>query len=223
MKLLFILSMTVFIIGCSSNSKKPQQVLLSEKADIRLEIDKLLNTPILIKGNLSALDLLEAKDVAESALLFIEQNKVEFKLKTPREELSLAKKTTDDLGSRHVTFNRQVNGVPIWGDELKVHFDKNGTLYFINGRYHPSLPDSFNTKPVLKQADAEQVAVTDAKKNINASTVKQTELLVYPHNSAYYLVYRINIVGGILDAKNREYFIDAQTGEIIHKYDNIQN
>ena len=226
MKLFFqtFIAFVMFISCGSSNNKTSQQSpLLSQRTDIQLEIDQSLGTPILMKGNLSSLDVLSRKNVFESALLFVEQNKDIFNLKEPRKELALVDTTTDELGFQHVTFQRQVDEVTIWGDELKIHFNKDGVLYFVNGRYHPSLPENFVTRPALNQADCEEIAVADAIKNINASTVKETELVIFPQKGTYHLVYRINIVGGVLMTTNWEYFVDAANGEIVHKYNNIQN
>lgn len=221
-QILLFLLISIISLYCGNTKNQTKFVALSQRADIQLEIDPQLATPNLIKGNLASLQSFRISDTAEFAIKIIESNQDLFKLKSPDQEIVLEHTETDDLGFQHLTFARQVGNIKIWGDDLKMHFNKEGILYYVNGHYHASLPDDFSTKPKLIQAEAEQVALTDARENVKANKVKTTQLVIFPKEQILYLAYRVNVVGGALDAINWDYFVDASDGRIIHKYNNIR-
>jgi len=205
---------------CGNTKNKTQFLPVTQIPDIQLEMDPQLTTPTLIKGDLASLKSLRDGNMTECAYKIVEADQNLFKLNSPRKELFLERTDRDDLGFQHLTFAHQVNNVKIWGDELKMHFDKKGTLYHINGRYHPSLAEGFSTVPILNQSKATEIALADAKENINANLVKSIQLVILPQDSTFHLAYRLNLVGGAFDAINWDYFVNANDGSILLKADN---
>lgn len=81
-----------------------------------------------------------AKTAAASvkAIAYIHANRDIFKLEEPTRELVPHKEWTDGLGRRHAVFRQHYQGVPVWGREIGVHFDKGGELYALNAGYVPT-------------------------------------------------------------------------------------
>lgn len=221
-KILLFVLISCISISCAKTKNQAKWVSLSQRSDIQLEIDPQLSTPTLIKGDLASLHSFHSGNTVRSALKILELNQDIFKLRKPDKELVLEHSEKDDLGFEHLTFMRQVANIKIWGDELKMHFNKDGMLYHVNGRYHASLPENFSTKPKLDQVEAEQLALTDAGEHVKANRVKTSQLIIFPKDQMFYLAYRVNVVGGALDAINWDYFVDAVDGSIIYKMNNIR-
>jgi Zn-dependent metalloprotease len=50
----------------------------------------------------------------------------------------LAGSETDQLGRRHLRFDQQYRGVPVWPARALVHFDPHGNVDLMNGAYVPT-------------------------------------------------------------------------------------
>src|SRR5262245_36441804 len=62
-------------------------------------------------------------------------------LRSPREELALARSESDSLGMTHVRFRQVTRGIPVLGAELAAHFDAAGRVAAIDANYVPDLDD----------------------------------------------------------------------------------
>jgi len=222
-----IFAVFFFLLGCNSvkHEQKKDTVVHAQPViadDAEIKYDRSLRTPILMRGDLSSTKMLGEEDYEKCALLFIEHNKELFNLSNPNQELNFDKMTMDKAGNHHLSFTRHHDNIPIWGDEFKIHFNQEGIIYLMNGRYHSSLPDSFSVIPELDSSEATEIAKNEAKKTENIDTVQEVELVVYPTEQLHYLAYRININNGIQNTKNWDYFVDAAKGSIIHKYNKIK-
>ena len=127
----------------------------------------------------------------------------------------------DRLGYTHSRYQQYYKGFKVWASDLYLHFDAAGTLSSMNGRYHPT-PDisgdvifSITREQAIDRA-ARLVGITADKLHVYDS-----EKIIYidnAHNahSAWYIE-----AGGTI-AQDYKIFIDANTSEVIHYYDNIQ-
>lgn len=70
-------------------------------------------------------------------------------LASPRTELVLDRGERDALGMHHVWFRRVHHGTPVVESGLVLHFDRDGTLVTVNGRY----PASFQLAPLNMTLD----------------------------------------------------------------------
>ncbi len=126
----------------------------------------------------------------------------------------------DDLGMTHVRFAQVVDGVRVYGSELITHERANRRfLEDTDGLFKGSLPD---TTPNLIEPVARQIA--DAW--FGKDGVADAELVIYPLNDAEArLAYSIDIknTDTEMDEPRREQmFIDARTGELLDRWDNLQ-
>lgn len=147
----------------------------------------------------------------------------------PAQEFEVTKVETDELGFRHIRMAQAYQGVPVYAADLIVHFTPTGER-LVNGRYHPT-PTGLDVVPAISATDAITTVTKDMSvkthyrplRTIEKKILKypdhQAELMIYPHPTTdelrlvYHLSFRPNFV------ERWEYFVDAQTGDILHSFD----
>lgn len=150
-------------------------------------------------------------------------------LRNPRQELVWKDHRSDDLGHTHVRLQQMFQGLPVFGQEVQVHFQPDGKRLF-NGRITPT-PRIGSLQPTLDEASATGIALADVMersgfRELNAWEKKMLNydqppirLVVYPqpdqvaqHRLAYHLEVRPNFIDHYF------YFVDAHTGEILNAF-----
>jgi bacillolysin len=168
---------------------------------------------------------LSAAAAASVTYQFMGQIKGLLKLENPQANFTVAHTETDDLGQMHVRLTQTHAGVPVLGSELVAHLT-DGEVTLLNGRYQP-VPNGLSTTPKLALTDASQRALADVRKTSNVRTfgdnilnMKPTEgdLCVFMTTNGAKLAYQLTVRPNMLE--RWQYVIDAQTGEVIDKYDN---
>jgi bacillolysin len=148
------------------------------------------------------------------------------KINEPEKEFAIMSVESDELGMTHVKLRQMKEGVPVYGAEVMIH-GRNNTFDFLNGNYFPSI-DEVNTKPSVDQSVSKNIVENDIKsvttysnevKMLFKGLKENSELIVYPFEGAFHLAYHVTKYKNIID--RWEYFIDAHTGEIIHKFQSI--
>lgn len=221
-----VLPFLIFFPGCNAKSNLKKQNPERDTMPVtsfHIEFDSLLTTPILIQGNLDSLKNIQPAQYETQILNFIKKNYQLFKLKKPEEELKLNHVKTDEIGFSHLTFQRQMKSVPVWADELKFHVNAEKILYQFNGRYRASLSDDFNCQPQLSLIQAKELATTDARATIKTDSIQRSQLIIYPKDRQLYLAYFFNFQEQRLSPVNWDFFIDANTGKILEKRNNIRS
>ncbi len=168
---------------------------------------------------------LSAAAAALTTFQFLGQVRSIFKLKDPAANFTIARTETDDLGQMHLRLKQTYAGIPVYDAELMAHLT-DGEVTLLNGRYQP-MPDGLSTRPALALADASKRAFDDVRKtsrvrtfgdNIVRMKPSEGQLCVFPTNGGARLAYQITVRPNLLE--RWEYVIDAQTGEVLDKYDN---
>jgi bacillolysin len=137
---------------------------------------------------------------------------------------------TDEQGNVHVRLEQVFQGVPVYGGELIAH-TQNGAFERLNGRYYPT-PQLAGVVPGIPAAEARQKVVehlgptnvktswTDEERGWIGGAEVTTELVVYHPNRdlngerlAWHIVTYPNLLRRVV------YFVDAQTGAILHHFD----
>lgn len=125
----------------------------------------------------------------------------------------------DDLNMAHVRLDQHVNGVKVFQGELITHFDANGKLSNITGDYYKNI--NISTTPKLSVEDAISKAVSSFGHGL--SYAPTAELMIFPKNDKYTLVYRVETVDIDSDSPAAMvYFISAKTGKVVFQYDNLE-
>jgi len=141
-----------------------------------------------------------SSDVAKVTKQFLAEHKDLFGMHDPHAELTVKRARSDAFGMKHVRLQQVVRGVPVSGGEITAHYDQDGRLTSIDSNYETGV-DGIDVNPAV------------AKPATNA------ELVIYSKRLAYRYVERA------LDAKEPAIWVnhvDAKTGELIHRYNNLQ-
>lgn len=145
-------------------------------------------------------------------------------------ELDAGRVFKDRQGGTHFTHRQYYQGVPVFGAELKTHFDATDNLTVVNGTFVPDI--ALSTRPTrtadqaMATAKAGVIAGLGTKALFSASLVAKTPSLV---------VYRAGLAKGVAGSNHlawhvevgngvnvREFvFVDAHTGKVIDKISGI--
>jgi Zn-dependent metalloprotease len=218
-------------IGCSSRSTQtpvpdgataatdPLQQLIAETGHswtARWRDD--LHTPALLEGKTAPMAT-TPDDAARAGRDFLRRHGPLFSM-TADDDVEATDADTDELGMTHARFAQRAGDWPVWGGELLLHFDGDGSLVRINGRWVPipSLPAA----PV-KNADEARVLAVDAARTAypavdpTAFTTGAPKLYVYPMGDAIALAWRVQLdVADDTEAMVLESFVDAVNGTLLH-------
>src|SRR5207247_7418917 len=117
------------------------------------------HTPAFLEGRTAPLAA-TGDDAARAGHDFLRLHRALFAMHDA-EDLDAANAETDELGMTHARFVQKVYGHPVWGGELLAHFDPDGSLVRLNGRYVPIL-SPVATLPARSSDEARVRATTAA-------------------------------------------------------------
>ncbi|GAK13262.1 neutral protease [Geomicrobium sp. JCM 19039] len=157
----------------------------------------------------------------DQALNFIQSNQDVLGIAEPDQELELIEETEDEHGMTHIRYQQVVNGVPVEGHQLLVHFNADGTMSSVNGNYHEAQSAVSTSAVHLSTEDA----VNEAKHHVDAPDhleYKPTvELIMYPMGDELVTVYKVNINFMGEEPGDWHVFVNAENGEIVDRYNTI--
>ncbi|MCX6144404.1 MAG: M4 family metallopeptidase [Ignavibacteriales bacterium] len=169
----------------------------------------------------------QARTNAELAVAILKAQSALLRLNNPAEELSLMSSNRDELSYEHVRFQQVYRGVPVWGRDLYVHFNAQGTAYLINGTYEPT-PVGVETIPAKSPTAALQLVVNNLKAEGRYQPLSPEassflgiagpteELVLYPTpQGTFRLGYDVNIHPNLVEWYS--FIIDAQDGSILNR------
>lgn len=144
----------------------------------------------------------------------------------PASEFIETSRKKDNLGQTHVKMQQVFQDVKVYGSQLVLHLDKSNQIRFLNGRNRPT-PVLKSTVPKLSVAQALKrvesdlgvaVSSVSSAKSISflPSSDYEEELLIYSVDGKDILTRHLTVFPNLLD--RWEYFIDAETGNILNKY-----
>lgn len=147
----------------------------------------------------------------------------------PAQEFTLQRYAQDDLGHTHIRMQQVYQGIPVYGAEVIVHYTGQQEVR-VNGRYRPT-PALQTVTPTLDADAARGLALADAGTLVPVHEIPTAwreildyheapaELVIYhpPHNPVPHLTWHVSLRPNVLH--HWEYFIDAQTGTVLHRYD----
>lgn len=216
----------------STNAKKQVSELEEVDKTLKINYSNQNNTPFFISGkNLYPANLQksDAHTQINAAYAFMDTYKELFQLKQPISEFEVKSIESDAYGKTHIRLAQHFRGLPVWGSDVIVHLNEEGVEGF-NGRYEAT--------PTLEELDAsvsESKAFELVEKDLRTFTVieelsesakkmihhedKMIELVIYPRKGKHLLTWQIVYFASLSD--RWEYFVDAQTGEILHKFQHI--
>ena len=129
----------------------------------------------------------------------------------------------DDLGMAHTRVRQTIGGIPVWEGEAIVHLTKEGELSTITDELKESI--AVNTEPNFSEKDAYNIAVDMYRGRAKlGGGDNKIDLFIYRGETRDHLVYRVETprIAGDAEPSAPVVFIDAQTGEKVFGYDNLQ-
>lgn len=179
------------------------------------------NVPVFVKEKIAEK---RASSNASNALDYLAENENKTGLKNPKKNLKQKAIEKDTLGMTHVRFNQAVNGVPVEGAEVVVHYNEQDELVSVNGGHFPEASaSSVDTTPTVSVVKAVQTAkgAVDAPEELEYAP--ESEVVVYPFDGKNHLAYKVNV--NFLGDKpgNWFVFVDAKSGGVIDQYNAIMH
>ncbi|RQO59704.1 hypothetical protein DBR47_09925 [Paucibacter sp. KBW04] len=164
------------------------------------------------------------EELRRGAAQFLSSYGSMFGLSNSASELSAGQLVKDRYGAAHLSQKQLYQGVPVFGAELKSHFDAAGKLTVVNGTFVPGI--ELNATPTRSAAEAAAaakkivVAELSSAAAAKVGTSKPT-LMVYREGlakgveGANHLAWQVEVGNG---SNVREFvFVDAHSGKVIER------
>jgi Zn-dependent metalloprotease len=182
------------------------QALASRSAGpLAVSWSKRNGTPESIFGKLS----LPTRDASETtARRFLAENAQLFKMTSETGDLDMARSFESPLGE-HFVFEQRYKGIPVYGGQAAVHFNRAGEVVAVNNTYQPGIALE-SVEPRLSRADA--FARANAMFGRNTISQNSATLVIYRFNDSFLLAWQVVIP---TDGPTWEVFVDAQSGDLL--------
>lgn len=167
---------------------------------------------------------LEPESVARAHIAQIRTGKAvfspfaSFELNDGSQDLTI-KKLLENRHSNHVTFQQELEQLPIFGQQLRVHMDRNMTVLLLNGSYVEQADFEVHNIVIIKP----QKAIEIAESTLGQAQLFQTSTVTEGFAAVGEKLLRAYFVTVFAAAPLGEfvYIITADTGEIIRSYNRI--
>ncbi|MEY4902917.1 MAG: hypothetical protein RLZZ292_732 [Bacteroidota bacterium] len=151
-------------------------------------------------------------------------------IRDPKQEFTFQRSETDELGQTHIRLQQVFNTVPIYGAEVVLHASQ-GQINVFNGTSYAtptlkSVTPSLNTDAALNKVQADL-----RTKNVKINTLTEKEktlvskitpsLVIYIQDKKAHLAWHLTVYPNVMN--RYEYFVDAQTGEVVNSYNHSCN
>jgi thermolysin len=163
--------------------------------------------------------LRDGDDAPRTTLRFLETQKDVFKLRSPREELTLEHDETDALGMKHVRFRQLTHGIRVLGAQVATHYDAAGRIAALDANYLANL-DDVDVEPTLDMAASRAIAMATVPP---PAQVEDEELVVFALGDREpRLAYTHTI--RVVDRNPAIWIVtvDAKTGDVLDRLDNLK-
>lgn len=188
---------------------------------IQVRWDEKRGTPSLLSGKLSN-PLTGAPQ--EKALNFLNTVKDLYHFNKASQSFQVKKVDVDQKGMTHVRLSHVAKGIPVWGDELIVHIDKNNIVRSVNGEFTANVEKNTDRigEAKIDSKQAIQAALQDVK--VQKPDQPPTAALFYfpyPEPDQVTLTYVVTVHDRSQPAEWKV-FVDAVNGDVVHKYNNLK-
>ncbi len=138
-------------------------------------------------------------------------------------DFKVEKVEIDGLSMAHTRVQQTVNNIPVWEGEAIVHLNQDGSLSTITDELKTDI--AVNTEPNFSEKEAYNLAIGmfEGKVHLGDGNNK-IGLFIFRAEDRDHLAYRVQIdnSNNLKNPSMPVFFIDAQTGEKIFQYDNLQ-
>ena len=137
-------------------------------------------------------------------------------------DFKVKKVDIDKLNMAHTRFQQTVNDVPVWEGEAIVHLNPDGELRNVTDNLKEAV--AVSTQPNFSAAEALSFAKSFAGNAGRSNEKTKVELYIYRGETRDHLTYRVEMQN-VENTENPSVpviFVDAQTGEKVFEYNNLQ-
>ncbi|WHY72189.1 M4 family metallopeptidase [Fictibacillus enclensis] len=210
------IGMAASVLSPVSSLAAPKNVFSSFK------VSQEKGTPEFVSGRLTKASGHKAEAVV---LGYLNQQKSAYKLGSQKAEdsFTVASKQKDKLGSTVLRLQQVYQGVPVWGSTQAAVVDKEGVLKAVSGSVAPNLEQKSGLKNTKKISAKKAIAkaVSDLGYTPDYEKAPTADLVVYTSGNEAVYAYLVNLNFLSPEPGNYNYFVEAATGKIINKYNNI--
>ncbi|MFC7786104.1 MULTISPECIES: M4 family metallopeptidase [unclassified Rossellomorea] len=194
---------------------------VSEKVNFNAK----LGTPQFISGKLT-----KASTNAPESIVFdyLMEKQQAFKFKGDAKlSFQVKEKRKDDLGYTYLRIQQVYKGTPVYGAVLTAHVNKDGVLTALSGAPIANLDEKQNLKQTKKLSKKEALSKgeTDLVKHVGSQPdyeyAPKSESVIYVKDGEAHYAYLVNYNFLAPEPGNWNYFVDAVTGDILGKVNNI--
>lgn len=214
------------ITNGEDNSKELKYGLSIPDLGKKMIVDKELGAVSFIRNVAFGKDMKNARrSTKDMSFDFLSSVKADLKITEPKNEFEVVEERTDEQGIKRVRLQQKFKNIPIYGGELGLHSNKSGVIEFMMGKVFPtpkiSVKPKFNEVEAIKftYQDLGKVAIVQ-KSGLVSKFLEMDpdkgELMIYKQNDTEKLVYHLTVRPNMLE--RWVYFVDANTGEVLDKY-----
>jgi bacillolysin len=187
-------------------------------------------TPTMIDGEAPMVGNTRDLPLTTRCKQYLQAAKTLMSIQEPVDEFEFKSTETDEMGNAHVRVVQKFRGLPVWGSEVILH-ERGGKVNLLNGSYFPT-PSVLSIEPSVSTVTSVENVKADLAKakpvaTLNEAQLKQvggaqskSELVIFHVNDkkdAEHLAWHITMYQNVLH--RWEYFVDAQNGQILDKYE----
>ncbi len=164
----------------------------------------------------------DLETVKRLSLEFLRQQATERGITGDDSSFNVTKVFVDELNMGHTRVRQTVNEIPVWGGEAIVHIKQDGSLSTITDNLLDRV--SVNTQPNFSKKDALNIALKMYGGSANLTEKPTIDTWIFRAKDRDHLTYRVQMhrEDGSKDTAMPVIFVDAQTGENVFQYDNLQ-
>lgn len=196
--------------------------------NLNITIDPATGLPYWITGEVQGLT--PSNDPAVAGRQYWAALQSTLKVADAANAFQLLSAETDEQGITHTRWQQYHLGVPVYGAEVRLHL-RQGKVYLFNGRYFPT-PSLSSIAAQVSAAQAETIVRGHLGVREGELSAQEAALLGSPAWTSALVVYHVgqDIAAGRLAwqvdatphlADNWRYFIDAQSGAILHRFNRV--
>ena len=169
----------------------------------------------------------------QSAFDYLNTIKAPIQIEEPEQEFRILEEKVDQSGQQHIKLQQTFKGLKVHGGEVWIHESTNQGLDLFTGKNFPT-PIIANIQPTIDQKAALEIALQDVSDYTKVDTdnsvqhpfyqgqEEEAELVIYhpaDNLSQERLTWELTIHPN--NVSHWKYFIDAQSGAILHQYSTI--
>ncbi|MEH7108530.1 M4 family metallopeptidase [Bacillus sp. JJ1764] len=209
-------------LGLAASAFSPVSSLAAPKNVLsNYKYNQSVGSPEFISGNLTQPSTKSADSIV---LDYLNGNKDKYKLgaKSAQESFKFTSIKKDKLGSS-LRMQQVYNGVPVWGSTQAALVSNEGVLTTLSGTVTPDLETKkgLKTEKKVNANKAINIAEADLGYTPDYEKAPTSELVVYTVGSDAVYAYLVNLNFLSPEPGNYNYFIEASTGKILNKYNDL--